>query len=165
MCSRGFTEKRNKSEVATLPLPSRGHKIGWNSYTTCWLGGPQKKGQNQKWQHHPSLLGGPRFGNCYLTAAFKGVPKKGDKFRRATSPLPFGGAKIGWNCHITCASPGLPSKGARCWAIEIIAILIGLTRAWTIEHFMAQTDAKRFLLRLASEKHGAQDVGCPRPRA
>ena len=62
---------------ALLEVPRRGDKIK-SGYITlaftearkgvallrnpCVLWSPQKRGQNQKWAHHPCLLGGPQVG-------------------------------------------------------------------------------------------------------
>ena len=77
--SRGSPNKGTKSKVA--------HKWAKVIHHPCVLGGPQTRGQSQRW---------PTSGqNCYITPAFLGVPKQGDKVkggpqvgRIATSPLP-----------------------------------------------------------------------------
>ena len=52
-----------KSDMATLPLPSRGPKRGRKCYVTpAFSGIPNKEEQNQKWLPHPCLLGGPEEG-------------------------------------------------------------------------------------------------------
>ena len=76
--------------------------------------GPQVGGQNQKWLHHPYLLGGPKTSwkcsmtlsgfitrafsgaqkrNCYITRAFSKVPSKEDKIRSGCITLAFSGAR------------------------------------------------------------------------
>ena len=114
-----------KSEVAAPPLPSRGPKRRQKWYVTRAFSGIPNKGENNhKCLPHPNLLGGPKKGgnatsplhSCgsptpsmgskircrYLTPAFLGVPKQGDKIRRnpeegtkskvATSPEPCWGS-------------------------------------------------------------------------
>ena len=47
------------------------------------LGVPNRRGQNQKWLHHPCLLGGPKMGGLATTPLpSQGSPIEGDKFRR-----------------------------------------------------------------------------------
>ena len=92
--SRGSPNKGTKSKVA--------HKWEELLHHPCVLGGPQTRGQNQRC---------PTSGqNCYITPAFSGVPKQGDKIkgapqvgRIATSPL-----RSGQNCYITPAFCGGP---------------------------------------------------------
>ena len=52
--------------MATSPLPSRGSphgdKIGRGYLTPAFSGVPNRMGRNQKWLHHPCLLGGPKMG-------------------------------------------------------------------------------------------------------
>ena len=56
--SRGSPRKGTKSQVLGSPLPSRGPTRGQKCYKTpTFLGGPQQRGQNQKWLPHPCLLG------------------------------------------------------------------------------------------------------------
>ena len=82
---------------ATSPLRSRGSPNKgtkskapdkWTEFLhhPCVLGGPQTRGQSQRWPTNGQ--------NCYITCAFSGVPKQGDKVkgarqvgRIATSPL------------------------------------------------------------------------------
>ena len=117
--------------IATSPLPSWGspnkgtkskvaHKWAEVLHHPCVLGGPQTRGQSQRW---------PTSGqNCYITPAFLGVPKQGDKVKGgpqvgkiATSPLPCGAPQkrgqsqrsptSGQNCYITPAFLGVPKPG------------------------------------------------------
>ena len=64
--SRGSPEEGTKSTVGASPLPSRGPTSGRNCYITPEFSGPQKRGQNHKWVHHPHLLGGPQMGRIAL---------------------------------------------------------------------------------------------------
>ena len=69
--SRGSPNKGTKSKV--------GHKWARLLHHPCVLGGPQTRGQSQRC---------PTSGqNCYITPAFSGVPKQGDKVK--------GGPKVG----------------------------------------------------------------------
>ena len=64
---QGPLEEGTKSEVATSPLPSREPTTWQNCYVIpCVLGGPQKRGQNQKWPHHPYPLGSPHLGRIAM---------------------------------------------------------------------------------------------------
>ena len=55
-------------------------------------GGPLKRGQNQKWLPVPSR--GPKRGrNCYVTHAFSGVSRNGDKIRSGYITHAFPGAQ------------------------------------------------------------------------
>ena len=95
--SRGSPNKGTKSKVP--------HKWAELLHHPCVLGGPQTRGQSQRW---------PTSGhNCYITRAFSGVPKQGDKVkgapqvgRIATSPLRSWGSP----------SKGTKSKVAHKWA-------------------------------------------------
>ena len=117
--------------MATSPLRSRGspnkdtkskvpHKWAEFLHHPCVLGGPQTRGQSQRC---------PTSGqNCYITPAFLGVPKQGNKVKGgpqvggiATSPLRLGGPQTrgqsqrcptnGQNCYITPAFSGVPKQG------------------------------------------------------
>ena len=62
----------------------------------CVLGGPRKRGQNQKWLHHPCLFGGPQVGGIAMTPLrSRGSPEQGTKLAVATSPLPSPGPTSG----------------------------------------------------------------------
>ena len=64
------------------PAFSGAHMLAELLRNPCVLGGPQTRGQHQKWLHHPCLFGGPTSGRkCYVTRAFLGVPKQGDKIK------------------------------------------------------------------------------------
>ena len=64
--------------IATSPLHSRGSPT---------------KGTNRNWLPHPCLLEGPTSArNSYITAAFSGLPNKGDKFRIGCLSRAFSGA-------------------------------------------------------------------------
>ena len=110
--SWGSTNKGTKSKVP--------HKWAELLHHPCVLGGPQTRGQSQRC---------PTSGqNCYITPAFSGVPKQGDKIksgpqmgRIATSPLRLEGPQTrgqsqwcptsGQNCYITPAFSGVPKQG------------------------------------------------------
>ena len=93
---------------ATSPLPSWGspnkgtnlkvaHKWVELLYHPCVLGGPQTRGQSQRW---------PTSGqNCYITPAFLGVPKQGDKVK--------GGPQVGGSVTSPLPSWGSPNKGTK----------------------------------------------------
>ena len=105
------TSGRNTSRLGSWGSPNKGtkskvaHKRAEVLHHPCVLGGPQTRGQSQRW---------PTSGqNCYITPAFSGVPKQGDKVkgvpqvgRIATSRLPSWG----------CPSKGTKSKVAHKWA-------------------------------------------------
>ena len=59
----------------------------------CILGGPQEKGTNQNWPHHPCSQGPERGRNGYVTPSFLGVPRKGDKIRIGYITPTFSGAR------------------------------------------------------------------------
>ena len=93
---------------ATSPLRSRGspnkgtkstvdHKWAEVLHHPCVLGGPQTRGQNQRW---------PTSGRkCYITPAFSGVPKQGDKDN--------GGPQVGGSATSPLRSQGSPNKGTK----------------------------------------------------
>ena len=113
-------------------------KRGRNCYITpAFSGVPNKGGQNQNWLPQSYLLGGPKEGgnatsplhswgsptkgtnqsrpkrrrNCYITAAFSGVPKhRGTKSELAASILPSGGPKAGRNATSPLHSRGSPTR-------------------------------------------------------
>ena len=91
--SWGSPNKGTKSKVA--------HKWAELLHHPCLLGGPQTRGQSQRW---------PTSGqNCYITPAFSGVPKQGDKVQvggSATSPVRSRGSP----------NKGTKSKVAHKWA-------------------------------------------------
>ena len=75
------------------------------------------EGQKQNWSPNPYLLGcpksdlaGPTSGQeCYITPAFSGVPKKGDKIKV--------GQQVGGNATSPLHSRGSPTKGTKSkWA-------------------------------------------------
>ena len=54
----------------------------------------------------------PRGGrNCYVTPAFSGVPKRGDKIRISYLTLPCRGPKGGQKGYVTPAFSGVPKRG------------------------------------------------------
>ena len=60
-------QKRTKSQVATSLLPSRGPEGGWYCYATLVFSAVlNRRGQNQKWQHHACFMRGPNVG-CNAT--------------------------------------------------------------------------------------------------
>ena len=72
-------------------------------------GGPQQRGQNQKWLPHPCPQGPKRGWKCYVTPTFSGVPNKGDKIRSGYLIPAFSGvtSKI-W--HIPNAQAALKTQ-------------------------------------------------------
>ena len=78
---RGYGEQGTKSEVATSPLSSRGPQVGGIAMSPRRSWGPRKRGQNEKWPHHPCLLGATSGRNCDLTLAFSGISGTGNKIR------------------------------------------------------------------------------------
>ena len=94
--------------IATSPLPSWGspnkgtkskvaHKWAELLYHPCLLGGPQTRGQSERW---------PTSGqNSYITPAFLGVPKQGDKVK--------GGPQVGGSATSPLRSRGSPNKGTK----------------------------------------------------
>ena len=87
--SRGSRNKGTKSMVA--------HKWAEVLHRPCVLGGPQTRGQSQRW---------PTSGrNCYITPAFSGVPKHGDKVK--------GGPYVGGSATSSLRSRGSPNKGTK----------------------------------------------------
>ena len=61
----------------------------------CILGGPQTRGQNQKWLPHPCLLWGPQEAQSAMQPVHsRGSPNKGTKSEVAASPLPSRGIKL-----------------------------------------------------------------------
>ena len=95
--------------IATSPVPSWGspnkgtkskvaHKWAELLHHPCVLGGPQTRGQSERW---------PTSGqNCYSTPAFSGVPKQGDKVKGG--PQVRGQSR---KCYITPAFLGVPKQG------------------------------------------------------
>ena len=89
LSSRGFPIKGTKSKVA--------HKWAEVLHHPCVLGGPQTRGQSQRW---------PTSGrNCYIIPAFSGVPKHGDKVK--------GGPQVGGSATSPLRSRGSPNKGTK----------------------------------------------------
>ena len=94
--------------IATSPLPSWGspnkgtkskvpHKWAELLHHPRLLGGPQTRGQSERW---------PTSGqNCYITSAFAGVPKQGDKVK--------GGPQVGGSATSPLPSWGSPNKGTK----------------------------------------------------
>ena len=87
--SRGSPNKRTKSKVA--------HEWAEVLHHPCVLGGPQTGGQSQRWP-----TSGPK---CYITPAFSGVPKHGDKVK--------GGPQVGRSTTSPLHSWGSPNKGTK----------------------------------------------------
>ena len=87
--SRGSQNTGTKSKVA--------HKWAEVLHHPCALGGPKTRGQSQTW---------PTSGRrCYITPAFSGVPKKGDKVK--------GGPQVGGSAESPLRSGGSPNKGTK----------------------------------------------------
>ena len=119
--SRGSPNKWGQNQN-WLPKPCLlgAHKWAEMLRQPCILGGPQQRGQNQS--------GPKRAQKCYITPAFSGIPRKGDKSKQAQKraemlhhPYILGGPqqgeqnqsgpKRGRKCYITPAFSGIPSKG------------------------------------------------------
>ena len=117
LLSRGSPDTGTKSKVA--------HKWAEVLHHPCVLGGPQTRGQRQWW---------PTSGQkCYITPAFSGVPKQGDKVNgglqvggSATSPLRSRGSrnkgtegmvahKWAEVLHHPCVLGGPQTRGQRQW--------------------------------------------------
>ena len=80
---------------------------------SCILGDPQKQGgQNQKWQPHTCLLGGPQVGgNATSAVCTRGSPRqRGTKSEVGTSPLPSRGPTGGRKCYVIPTYLGIPKK-------------------------------------------------------
>ena len=93
---------------ATSPLHSRGspntgtksivaHKWAEVLHHPCVLGGPQAAGQSQRWRTSGR--------KCYITPAFWGVPKQGNKVK--------GGPQVGGSATSSLRSRGSPNKGTK----------------------------------------------------
>ena len=52
---------------------------------------------------------GPTSGNCYVTPVYSGAPRRGDKIKSSTPPLPYWGPASGRNCDV----PAVFSRAAR----------------------------------------------------
>ena len=84
--SPGSPNKTTKSKVA--------HKGAEVLHQPCVLGVPRSRGQSQRW---------PTSGrSCYITPAFSGVPKQGDKVK--------GGRQVGGGAISALRSRGSPDK-------------------------------------------------------
>ena len=89
LLSRGSPNKRTKSKVA--------RKWAELLHHPCILGGPRTRGQSQWW---------PTSGRkCYITPAFLGVPKQGDKVNA--------GQQVGGGATSPLRSRGSPNKGTK----------------------------------------------------
>ena len=87
--SRGSPNKGTKSMVA--------HKWAELLHHPCVLGGPETRVHSQRW---------PTSGRkCYITPAFSGVPKQGDKVK--------GGPQVGRSATSPLCSRGFPIKGTK----------------------------------------------------
>ena len=104
-----------KSDVATSPLPSWGHKRGCKCYGTSASSGINNKGeQNEKWLPHPCLLGPKRGPKCHVIPAFSGIPNKGEQNQTwLPHPCPFGGAKEVVNATSPLHSRASQTKGTK----------------------------------------------------
>ena len=71
--------------------------MGRISTSPLRLGGPQTRGQSQRWPTNGQ--------NCYITPAFLGVPKQGDKVK--------GGPQVGTIATSPLRSRGSPNKGTK----------------------------------------------------
>ena len=133
------------SRLRSWKSPNKGrksklaHKWAALLHHACVLGGPQTRGQSQRW---------PTSGqNCYITPAFLGVPKQGGKVkgapqvgRIATSPLPSWGSpnkgtksKVAhkWAEYITPAFLGVPKQGDKVkGGPQVGRIATSPLRAW-----------------------------------
>ena len=94
MCSRGSPHKGTKSELAALPLPSRGPKRGRKCHVTHVFSGGPKQGDQIRIGCLTPTSQGPKGGwNCYVTPAFSRVPKQGDKIKIGCLTPAFSGAQ------------------------------------------------------------------------
>ena len=89
VCSWGSPNKETKSKVA--------HKWAQLLHHPCVLGGSQTRGQSQRWRTSGR--------NCYITPAFSGVPKQGDKIK--------GAPQVGRIATSPLRSRGSPNKGTK----------------------------------------------------
>ena len=90
----GSVEEGTKSEAATSPLPSQVPTIVQNR-NPCVLGGPLRRGQNQKWEHHPFVLTDQKWvealRNCFVPA---GPLKRGQNQKCLHHPCLLGSPKL-----------------------------------------------------------------------
>ena len=118
-----------RSGYLTLAL-SR-HKIGRKCYVTPEFSGvhiTERGEQNQKWQPHPCLVGGPKeCGNATSPLQTRGpqrqahgaqakvLPNKGNKTRSGYLTPALSRPKIGWKCYVTPAFSGvhIPNRGGQ----------------------------------------------------
>ena len=140
--------------MATSSLPSRGPKIGRNCNVTyvlsrfprkraqdwaemlsnpCVLGGPQERGQNQKWVQHACLLGGPKL--VHNPCVLGGPHERGQNHKWQHHPWLLGGPRLGEIATQPLCSRGsskedkirsgyiiLAFSGAQDWAEELHAL-------------------------------------------
>ena len=66
------------------PTFSGAHKRAELLHYPCILGGPQQRGQNQKWLPHPCLLVGPQGGGIAKPVHSPRCPTRGTKSEVAT---------------------------------------------------------------------------------
>ena len=101
-----------KSEVAALPLPSRGPKRGGICYVIpAFSEVPSKGEQNQKWLPHPCLLMGAKGGGSAMSLLHSwGSPTKGEKIRSGCLTPVFSGAQKGVEMPRHPAFSGVSNK-------------------------------------------------------
>ena len=107
---------QTKSKVVISPLPSWGARIGRNGHITPTLSGlPQQQEQNQRWLHHPCLLGGPESGGMATQPLHShGSPNTGNKIKSGYITPAFLGARNRreW-LHNPYIVGGLPTIGRK----------------------------------------------------
>ena len=90
-----------------MPTFSRARKWAELPCNPCVLGGPQNTGKKLELAPTPLPSRGPTSGwDCYVTPAFSGVPRTGDKNRIGYLTPAFSGTTSRWNCYVTPAFSG-----------------------------------------------------------
>ena len=109
----GVPKQGDKIRSGCLILAFWGaHKWAKVLCNLCILGGPQTRGQNQKWLPHPCLLGGPKEGQSAMQPVHsRGSPNMGTKSEVAASALPSWGPTSGPKCYVTYAFSGVLKQG------------------------------------------------------
>ena len=127
--------KKGEQNQKWMPHPCLlgGPKEGGNATSPLHSQGSLEEGTKSELAPSPLPSRGPKRGQaCYVTPAFSGVPKRGDKIRIGCltpafsgaetpsaggelevvpSPLPSRGPKRGRNCYATPAFSGVPKEG------------------------------------------------------
>ena len=136
----GVSKQKDKIKSGCLTAAFSGaQKCAEGFRSPFILGGPQTRGQNQKWLPHPCLLECPQVGGSAMRplhcrgssnkqtrgqnqkwlsqrclvggSQVSGVPKQGDKLKVATSSLPSPRPKSVRKCYKTSALSGVSSQG------------------------------------------------------